>query len=75
MSRFKRYFLTVLAFLCLPVIAWANEEPATGDAMDYGQLEKRIANVSVKDMEGKEVALESLWMQKKVVLVFVRHFG
>lgn len=43
--------------------------------MDYGQLEKRIANLSVKDMEGKEVAFESIWEQKRVVLVFIRHFG
>jgi cytochrome oxidase Cu insertion factor (SCO1/SenC/PrrC family) len=75
MRCFKRYFLTVLLLLCLPVIGWASQEQPTSDAMDYKQLEKRIANLSVKNMEGKDVALDSLWEQKRVVLVFVRHFG
>ena len=75
MNRFRKYGLTVLALLCLPVIGWANTEQAATDAIGYGPLEKRIANLTVKNMEGQDVAFESIWEQKRVVLVFVRHFG
>jgi hypothetical protein len=75
MSCFKRYLLTVLMLLCLPIIGWASQEQTKSDAIDYGQLEKRIANLSVKNMDGKDVALVSIWEQKRVMLVFIRHFG
>ena len=75
MSRFKRYFLTVLLLMCLPIIGWANDEQEVTAAIDYPRLEKRIADLSVTNMEGKEVAFESIWKRNRVVLVFIRHFG
>lgn len=43
--------------------------------MDYKELEKRINRLTVKDMHGKEVELASLWSNRRIVLVFLRHFG
>jgi len=31
--------------------------------------------VTVMDLEGNEVVLQSLWKDKYVVLAFLRHFG
>jgi hypothetical protein len=43
--------------------------------MTYDELKPRIAGISVKDLDGRNVALGSLWQARKVVLVFLRHFG
>ncbi len=43
--------------------------------MTYDELKTRIAGISVTGIDGKDVALESLWQGRRVVLVFLRHFG
>lgn len=43
--------------------------------MTYDELRPRIAGISVTGLDGKEMALESLWRARRVVLVFLRHFG
>lgn len=43
--------------------------------MKYEVLKKKITGVMVKNVEGKEVALESLWKERRIVLSFMRHFG
>ena len=34
-----------------------------------------LADVSVKDLEGRELRLGGLWRDKPAVLVFLRHYG
>ena len=34
-----------------------------------------LAQVSVKDVEGRDVRLGDLWRDKPAVLVFLRHYG
>jgi hypothetical protein len=34
-----------------------------------------LAEVSVKDVEGRDVRLGDLWRDKPAVLVFLRHYG
>jgi len=43
--------------------------------MDYQELGKRISKLTVKDTRGKEVEISSLWSERRIVLVFLRHFG
>jgi hypothetical protein len=33
------------------------------------------ARAKVRDLEGNEIDLGSLWAERSVVLVFLRHFG
>jgi len=35
----------------------------------------RLAGIELEDWEGKRVRLGSLWEERPVVLVFIRHFG
>jgi hypothetical protein len=35
----------------------------------------RLRDVSVLDLEGRPVRLGSLWEERTLVLVFVRHYG
>lgn len=36
---------------------------------------EQLAGVTVLDLDGNEVALASLWQERTVVLVFLRHYG
>ena len=36
---------------------------------------QELADLVVQDPDGKDVRLGSLWAERPVVLVFVRHFG
>ena len=35
----------------------------------------QAAAAVIRDLDGREVALQELWRDKPVVLAFVRHFG
>ena len=35
----------------------------------------RAPDVTIRDEDGREVALSSFWTQRPTALVFVRHFG
>ena len=43
--------------------------------MTYKELKPLIAGVTVQSLKKKEVALESLWEDRRIVLAFLRHFG
>jgi len=43
--------------------------------MDYKDLEKRVSKLTVRNIHGKTVELESLWADRRIVLTFLRHFG
>ena len=35
----------------------------------------RLSGIQLRDWRGEPVALGSLWSERSVVLVFIRHFG
>ncbi|MDJ0865707.1 MAG: hypothetical protein QNK03_06340 [Myxococcota bacterium] len=39
------------------------------------RLATRLAGLELSDWEGHPVRLGSLWAERPVVLVFIRHFG
>ncbi len=39
------------------------------------RIEERAASVRIRDLHGGEHALQELWRERPVVLVFLRHFG
>ena len=43
--------------------------------MTYDELKPRMAGITVQSLEGEEVVLKSLWARRRIVLVFLRHFG
>lgn len=38
-------------------------------------IAQEISDLVLQDPDGKDVRLGSLWEQRPVVLVFIRHFG
>lgn len=43
--------------------------------MNYEQLSSKIQGLTIKNTNGEDVPLESLWKDRQVVLAFLRHFG
>lgn len=43
--------------------------------MRYDDLKPRLSGVTVMDLQGERVYLESLWENRAVLLAFLRHFG
>lgn len=41
----------------------------------YDVLHKKTDGLTVSSLDNKAVAVESLWQDHRVVLVFLRHFG
>jgi len=41
----------------------------------YDALQPEIDNLTVRSLEDQAVALEDLWQDRRVVLVFLRHYG
>jgi hypothetical protein len=39
------------------------------------QISAEAAQARIRDLDGKEQALEELWAERPAVLVFLRHFG
>ena len=38
-------------------------------------MSSELADVVVKDLEGEDVRIGSLWEERPAVLVFLRHYG
>ncbi len=43
--------------------------------MIFEEMKPLIAGVTVQSLQKKEVVLESLWKERRIVLAFLRHFG
>ena len=43
--------------------------------MNYKDLEKRISKLTVLNIKEKPIEIESLWVDRRIVLTFLRHFG
>jgi hypothetical protein len=43
--------------------------------MTFDELKPRITGVTVQALDGTGVKLESLWISRRIVLAFLRHFG
>ena len=39
------------------------------------RISTRLAGIELEDWQGEPVALGSLWQERSVALVFIRHFG
>ena len=39
------------------------------------QLARRIGAIELEEADGERARLETLWRERPVVLVFIRHFG
>ncbi|MBS3756946.1 MAG: hypothetical protein KGY56_14705 [Desulfobacterales bacterium] len=43
--------------------------------MTCDELKPRLAGVQVKDLKSDSIAIESLWVNRPILLSFLRHFG
>lgn len=66
-----------ICFIALLLAAYgcATKKNKEANVTAYQDLKQKISGVMVKSIDGKEVALESLWKERRVVIGFLRHFG
>jgi hypothetical protein len=43
--------------------------------MGLDRIAVEIGGMAVKNLEGNDIPLASLWAERRVVLAFLRHFG
>ncbi len=65
--------LMILCGLLLTGCSIKGSKPMPSDA--YDALQPEIDNLTVRSLEDQAVALEDLWQDRRVVLVFLRHYG
>ena len=61
--------------LLLAALGCSTKNNKEANVTEYQDLKKKVSGVLVKTVEGKEVALDSLWKDRRIVLGFTRHFG
>ena len=44
-------------------------------SQEYEALRTKIADLTVRNLEDQAVSVEALWEDRRVVLVFLRHYG
>ena len=54
-------------------VRMANLRPRVGE--DVLRISTRLAGIELEDWQGESIALGSLWRERPLVLVFIRHFG
>lgn len=68
-------FLLILGVLCLiPMGCTACNHNKEKGMKDHDVFE-RLQGVTVTTMDGQDVVLTSLWADRRVALVFLRHYG
>ncbi|MCW7754146.1 hypothetical protein OOT00_09110 [Desulfobotulus sp. H1] len=68
----------VLWIVCIGIIGMAGCTDRNHRMKEENMQRKPspdVSAISVFDLNGKAVALDSLWQDRKVVLVFLRHYG
>ncbi len=66
----------MLIFLsCFLVMGCSSKQNQRSVTMNDDQLSPEIQGMNVKNIQGEDVLLGSLWKDRRVVLAFLRHFG
>lgn len=67
--------LACLAVLVFLIIGCVSQIKTADVQTKYDDLATGLSGIKVQNMKGESVELESLWSSRRVVLVFLRHFG
>ncbi len=70
-----KHFVMLVFLSCTLVVGCSGKQNQRSVTMNYEQLSSKIQGLTVKNTEGGDVVLESLWKDRQVVLAFLRHFG
>ncbi|GAB6097214.1 hypothetical protein JCM14469_34680 [Desulfatiferula olefinivorans] len=72
MKRWIRPLLpAVLGLMILGCAGKTNKENGMNDQRVF----ERLGGLTVKTMDGQDIVMTSLWAERRVALVFLRHYG
>ena len=69
----KSMIILLISGLFLTACSVKGSEPMPNNA--YNTLHSKIADLTVNNLDDQAVAVDSLWEDRRVVLVFLRHYG
>lgn len=75
MVYLKRNSIILSLILCFLMIGCGTKQPSKEANMDDQALFHSLQGLTVQNVDGEPVEMDSLWKDRKVVLVFLRHFG
>lgn len=64
-----------LALLIFLMVGCASQSKTAEVEMEYEDIAGDLSAITIENMEAEAVMLESLWSDRRIVLVFIRHFG
>ena len=67
--------LICLAVLVFLIIGCVSQVKTADVKTNYDDLATGISGIKVQNTKGEDIELQSLWSNRRVVLVFLRHFG
>jgi hypothetical protein len=80
MKKNMRQVVRVKGLICLAVLVFliigcVSQVKIPDAQMKYDDLATGLTGIKVQNTKGEFVELESLWSNRRVALVFLRHFG
>lgn len=70
----KRIFAGLLAG-CLLMMGCTAKSGIKEESMKNPDVMNAVSGLTVRNLEGESVSMDALWAERRVVLVFLRHFG
>ena len=67
--------LICLAVLVFIIIGCVSQVKTADVKTKYDDLATGLSGIKVQNTKGESVELESLWSNRRVVIIFLRHFG
>lgn len=69
----RQVFILLACGLILSGCATTGEKSMA--TINYDDFAAPVSGLTFQDLEGRSVAVETLWENRRVALVFLRHFG
>ncbi|MBU1169481.1 MAG: hypothetical protein KKD44_07945 [Proteobacteria bacterium] len=75
MVRLYQRGILVILVVCFLTLGCATKNKNIETDTDHQALFNSLQGLTVQNLQGEPVLLDSLWQDRKVVLVYLRHYG
>lgn len=73
---FKKGLLIMVLLNSLVFMSCSSKCHSSKDNIKYDDhFQSSLAGITVRNLDGEDVELESLWSDRRVILTFFRHYG
>lgn len=72
---FLQWTLCLVMLCTLSMTGCASKNRTSLKQLETTRLTMDFTGVTVQTLEGEQIALDSLWADRRIALTFLRHFG